>query len=64
MGNHVRDAARKSSASVTLITKPTIALDVRQPEKYWRTAAYPACSVKTGRALSKNSRRSSGDELY
>jgi hypothetical protein len=47
--NPVRDAARRSSAFVMPITKPTTALAVRRAEKFLLTEASRACSALTGR---------------
>src|SRR5215472_3069298 len=51
---HARVAGRKSSASATLPTKPTIAPGAKPEESFWPTARSRACLVKIGRARQKN----------
>src|SRR5438876_6781968 len=63
MASRVRAAVTRFSAFDTLTTKPTTARVVRREARSWPTAASRACSERTGRARSKNWKRSSGAEV-
>src|SRR5271154_3109403 len=63
MASHARAAARRSSASATPATRPTIVRLARPAAACSPTARFPACYTRTGHVRLTNSKRSGSDEL-
>src|ERR1700752_2441731 len=61
-GNHALDVAKRFCVFATLITRLTIAPDVRRVEQSSPIAVYRGCSDQNGPALWRNWRHSNGNK--